>query len=104
MNALKSEQHRVNVDIYGEKYTIKGDAAPDYIAEVANLVDRRMRELQQSSAGSMTKSRLAVLTALNVADELMQIRHTPQEDNEILNRTRQLITLLDEGLIGDVIE
>jgi cell division protein ZapA len=97
--------HRVSVEILGERYTIRGEAEPGYIAEVARMVDERMRELQEASP-SIARSKLAVLTAINIADELMQERMTrpdmPDEAmQEFAARARQLVTLLDEGLIGD---
>lgn len=97
---------RTTVDIYGEKYVVRGDESADYIADVARLVDERMRELARNSKG-MSRSRLAILAALNLADELMQERSNPSRqgpDDEILaQKTRYMITLLDEGLAGDSI-
>ena len=94
-------QHRVSVEIMGDRYTIRGDARPDYIAEVAGMVDGRMRELSGGKAG-ISRTRLAVLTAINLADELLQARQSDgKADDEIARRTRHLVTLLDEGLIGD---
>lgn len=98
--------HRVGVEIAGERYTIRGEAEPGYIAEVARLVDERMRELRETSATPVSRTRLAVLTAINIADELMQERmQRPDMPDEQMQafaaRARQLVTLLDEGLIGD---
>lgn len=115
MNAVISEKDsgvqprtttRVGVEIAGERYTIRGEAESGYIAEVARMVDERMRELQDSSASTVSRTRLAVLTAINIADELMQERmHRPDmpdsQMQEFAARARQLVTLLDEGLIGD---
>jgi cell division protein ZapA (FtsZ GTPase activity inhibitor) len=97
---------RVGVEIAGERYTIRGEAEAGYIAEVARTVDERMRELQESSGGSVSRARLAVLTAINIADELMQERMQrpdmpDSQMQEFAARARQLVTLLDEGLIGD---
>lgn len=106
---LKNENpvHRVMVDIFGEKYTVRGSANPDYIASVAEMVDSRMRELK-ANYGGLTRQRLAVLAALNLADELAQERRnsemTPEPDEAIQNRTRHLISLLDEGLVGDSLD
>ncbi len=103
-NDAQSPDERVSVEILGERYVIRGHADPGYIAEVARLVDERMRELQGSARG-INRSRLAVLTAINLADELLQERDRDSEErhefDEVTARTRQLITLLDEGLIGD---
>ena len=91
---------RAQVNILGERYIIRGDAQPDYIAEVADLVDSRMRALRDAASAPMSKTRLAVLAAVNLADELLQTRGGSGNE-ELERRTRQLITLLDEGLIGD---
>ena len=100
--------HRVSVEIAGERYTIRGEAEPGYIAEVARLVDDRMRDLSDVSPG-VARTRLAVLTAINLADELLQERMNrpdmPDDQmQEFAARARQLVTLLDEGLIGDTPE
>ena len=99
------DMNRVRVEILGESYTVKGDTAPGYIADVARLVDSRMRELNQSGR-IQNKTRLAVLTALNLADELLQKKgeSVSPEGDDLSTRTQQLITLLDEGLVGDIIE
>ncbi|MCB1173299.1 MAG: cell division protein ZapA [Leptospiraceae bacterium] len=110
MSASNTDQNaRVHVEILGERYTIKGEADPGYISEVARLVDERMRELSQSSnrATGNNRARLAVLTAINLADELLQARMDSSAKMpmsavmEFEERTHQLISLLDEGLIGD---
>lgn len=105
--AMQTNGSRVNVEILGERYTIRGEAEPGYISEVARLVDDRMRELTQSAGSKTARSRIAVLTAINLADELLQTRLDRSEKidsqtiNEFEERTSQLISLLDEGLIGD---
>lgn len=104
----QQETSRVYVDILGEKFTIRGAADPGYIAEVGRVVDSRMRELRDSNTG-MSRYRVAILAALNLADELLQARIDLQEsrdggDNEqVIQKTRELITLLDEGLVGDTL-
>ncbi len=103
----KETVSRVRVDIYGEPCTVRGDGAdPEYIAEVARLVDRRMRELASQAPG-LSRTKLATLVALNLADELLQERSTgtkgadlPDQDL-IVQKTRYLIDLLDEGIVGD---
>ena len=61
----------VEVKIYNQTYTIRGDSNSDYIMQLAEYVDRRMKEV---SAGTLTADslRVAILTALNIADELLK--------------------------------
>ncbi len=91
------------VNILEKQYVIRGDADSKYINEVACLVDQRMRELEEKSP-HLGQNRLAVLVAINLADELLQERLTQEEENteyETARRTSELISLLDEGLIAD---
>ena len=96
---------RVTVDILGDSYVIKGQAEHGYIADVARIVDTRMRELAKTNK-SHSKTKLAVLTAINLVDELLQLKGESVSEiqngsDELSRRTEQLISLLDEGLIGD---
>jgi|SaaInl7_200m_RNA_FD_contig_21_2272410_length_956_multi_12_in_0_out_0_2 cell division protein ZapA len=61
----------VHVHIFGTEYKIASQADPDHTREVARYVDRTMREIANSlSLRSVAK--IAVLTAVNLADELMK--------------------------------
>lgn len=63
-----TELNRVNVKIYGQEFTISGDQPRDHIIKVADHVDRRMHELATILPPCPVSS-LAVLTAVNSADE-----------------------------------
>ena len=71
----------VKVNIFGTEYPIKGDTDADYIQEVANYVNAKMNEINK---GLTVKSNLkvAILAALNIADELYKERN---EKSDILN-------------------
>jgi len=62
------ERNRVNVKIYGHEFTISGDMPRDHIIKVADYVDGKMHELAASMPACSVSS-LAVLTAVNMADE-----------------------------------
>ena len=92
------------VEIFGATYVIRGGQEPEYLNELAEEVDRRMREL----AGHVTSpeaGRLAILTALNLADELSRSRtNWDGERSEIETRLTSLAghlaKALDEGRGG----
>ncbi len=97
---------RVTARIQGDDYTIVGDTDPEYILRLAELVDRKIRELHLGMPNA-SKLKLAVLAALNLADELEQARANVSESRgpsspEAEEKTRKLITLIEEGLIGDL--
>ena len=96
------DMSKVSVDIFGESYLIRGDAEERYIKEVGCLVDQRMSELKSKSP-HLEMKRLAVLTAINLADELLQERIIQEEEGAgqgSARRTSELISLLDEALVG----
>ncbi len=63
----------IQVEIFGQKYSLKGGADAAYIRELAALVDSRMKEVQRGT-GTSDGYRLAILAALNLADELCRVR------------------------------
>ncbi|HRZ26608.1 MAG TPA: cell division protein ZapA [Spirochaetota bacterium] len=94
--------NKVKVAIFGQTYTIRGDAPPDYIEQLADYVNAKMEEVAAHKSSS-NPTQIAILVALNIADEYFQIRQMKGASMETLEeKTRELISMLDEGLIGDV--
>jgi cell division protein ZapA len=65
------DKQSVTVQIYGNEYTLKGEANADYILDLAKYVDSKMNEISQKTSVPATK--VAILTALNIADELYRL-------------------------------
>lgn len=88
----------VPVQIFGQRYPIRSALDPQYVQELANYVDERMRAAaDQSPAGDSL--RLAVLAALNIADEAFRILDA--EDGKPANVSARLAAierLIDETL------
>ncbi|MBS4008918.1 MAG: cell division protein ZapA [Clostridium sp.] len=78
-------KNRVHVKIYGEEYTIRGAASPDYMKRAAHYVDEKMRQIGQTNS-RLGVSRIAVLTAINLADELFSLRKELQELEAVLDQ------------------
>ena len=93
------EKGVVNVDIFGSQYTIKkGSEDSEYIVRVAAYVDQKMREINEKlPVASVAK--VAVLTSLNLADELFKERDSKVRDDLALDRlaksSRRLEALLE---------
>lgn len=88
------QQKPIRVEICNEKYPLR--VAPEdeaYMREVARLVDRRMRSALENHPGH-PKLTAAVITALSLAEDLMQERDG-REDTEERVRT-ELSEILDE--------
>ncbi|MDZ4727818.1 MAG: cell division protein ZapA [Leptospira sp.] len=95
---------KITKQIFGESYTIVGDASSAYINTVSDYVEERLKEIS-ATLPNATKTKVAVLCALNLADELFQLKEKGVElsdTKEIEDRTKKIISLLEEGIIGDI--
>lgn len=72
------EHNKVNVKIYGQEFIISGDLPRDQIIKIADYVDRKMHEIAASISSCSTSS-LAVLAAVNSADEYFKAARTVNE-------------------------
>ncbi|GEO24234.1 cell division protein ZapA [Alicyclobacillus acidoterrestris] len=82
--------NRVRVTIHGMEYTLRGSAPTSHLYAVAETVDKLMTEISNTST-YMDERRVAVLTALNLADELERLKKEYYD----------LLSLLDEKTRGD---
>lgn len=92
-----SEQ-TIRVEIYNQTYSIRSDGDNEYIHELAEYVDRKMREI---SSGTMTVDSLkvAILAALHIADEFFQLKQSQaQNDAQLAARSTECSEMLDRIL------
>ena len=88
----------VTVEIHGQQYPIRSGLDPAYVAELAAYVDEKMRlASRESPAGDTLK--LAVLAALNIADEYFRILDDERRQNDqVANRAAALERMVDLAL------
>ncbi len=90
----------ISVDIAGQRYPIRSTLDPEYVAQLAIYVDEKMRAAADSTPTGDTL-RLAVLVALNVADELFRCRDANRaRSGELAQRAGELERILDRVLIS----
>lgn len=90
----------IPVDINGQRYPIRTGLDPEYVARLAAYVDGKMR-VAADSTPTGDAVRLAVLVALNIADELFRCRDSSSaQSGEIAERTQELEKLLDRVLMA----
>lgn len=88
----------VQVDIFGSQYTIrKGSEDPEYILRVAAYVDQKMREINERLPVASV-SKVAVLTSLNLADELFKEREGLNRDRALMEHLSKSCAALDREL------
>ena len=72
------------IQIYGKTYNLKSSSGKITTEEVATYVDSKMHELAEMRSKTPTLD-LAVLAALNIAQELMEL----QKKNDVKNQERE---------------
>ena len=88
----------IRVEIYNQTYNIRSDGDSDYITQLAEFVDSRMREI---SSGTLTVDSLkvAILAALHIADELHRLKRLhEQADSQLASRSTECAEMLDRLL------
>ena len=75
------DKNRIEVQILGQKYTIRSEAAADYVLELAAHVERRAREIG-GPGQAQDPVKVLALTALHIADELFHLR----DERAVLDR------------------
>ena len=88
----------IPVEIDGQRYPIRTGLEPEYVARLAAYVDEKMQlALRESPAGDTLK--LAVLAALNIADEYFRVLDEERRQNDqVANRAAALERVLDLAL------
>jgi cell division protein ZapA len=88
----------VHVEIFGLSYAVQAGAEPGYVEQLAGFVDQQMRDVSRG-AGAVDSVRIAVLAALNIADELFQARSRVRgADEKLLSRADSLARELAAAL------
>lgn len=84
----------IRVEIYDQEYHMKGDLDPEYIQRLAKFLDARMRAVA-ARTNTVDSLRVAVLAALNLADEYHQLK---ARSDAIDERVGECTEVLDELL------
>ena len=88
----------VHVEVHGQRYPIKTTLQPEYVQDLASYVNRRMGMAADVSP-STDMLGLAILAALNIADELYRMRNRQLDDaGNLAERAQQLERIVDQAL------
>ena len=87
------------VEIFGQTYNVRGEGDPNYLAELAQFVDSRMRDVAAEVA-TVDPLKIAILAALNIADEFSRYRKEREDaagvwiekTEELSNRLGKIIS------------
>ncbi len=82
----------IEVEIYGQRYGIRGDADEQYVRRLASFVDEHMRALSQGMK-TATLARLAILAAINITHQLFQSEQLRQQGEAAVER--RMLSLME---------
>jgi len=66
-------QDGIRVEIYDQEYSMRGDLDAEYIQKLAKYLDSKMRSIAERTH-TVDSLRVAILAALNIADEYHQLK------------------------------
>src|SRR6202161_1786915 len=95
--AKTADEGSVRVEIFDQAYNLRGSDA-EYILKLAEYVDTKMRAVAEAT-NTIDTVRLAVLAALNIADEFHLLKRKQETGaTDYLKRAHLLVNALDEVL------
>ena len=95
---MSEQDSLVPVVIMGQTYKVRAEEDVAYIEELARFVDTKMRSIADAT-GTAESLKVAILAALNIADELFKAEEREKtSDEELAGRVHELVKTLDKSL------
>ena len=102
---MSEDKTQMEVTIFGQTLKLRGDADREMTVKLAEFVDQKMREAVPSTMSLSNVlyneriARVAILAALNIAEELFQLRAEKEtEKNLIEEKASAMLSLLEQEL------
>ena len=96
---MPEDSNQVKIYIFGQEYSVKAPADPEYIKKIGKYVDERMKEVQTGFDSTQSSTRIAILAAMNITDELFNAKKKGDSDsNQGEEKITSLIDLIDESV------
>lgn len=85
----KANQGTTRVKIYNQSYDLRGND-PEYIEQLADFVDQKMSDVSEFTP-TVDTAKVAILAALNIADQYFESRDRLEELEKAIKQTEQNI-------------
>ena len=96
---MSEDNNTVQISIYGQEYSVKAPADAEYIKKVVAYLDEKMIEVQSGFSTTQSSTRIAILAAMNITDELFTSKRDQDSgEGEIDEKISTLIELIDDSL------
>ncbi len=98
---MTAGERTTEVEIFGERYTLRASEAPEHLTRVAEYVDGKFREVAKEGP-TLNLAKVAVLASLNIADELFKRDEgSRRAEQEVVARIDAMLQMLHrEGAKG----
>jgi cell division protein ZapA len=88
----------VKVEIYDQSYNVSAGENEEYVKELAAYVDGKMREVAEATH-AVDSLKVAVLAALNIADEMFAVRERQQQiEGPLRKRVEKCVAMVEKAL------
>ena len=85
----------MELELFGQRLTVVSDSDPELVREVVDFVNRRMERVREGAPRAGT-DQVALLAALNIAEELFEERRRQQAlRRTVRERSRTLLGAID---------
>lgn len=94
-------QTQIDVHIHGRRYSVRADGDAERIRELASIVDEKMRKVHGHGL-AVDSLKVAVLAALNLADDLWQMRQSHEKQHrQWLAAQQRMLASIDGAMSGE---
>ncbi len=88
----------MKIEIYDQSYSIRSENDEEYLKELAAFVDSKMRKIADETR-MVDSLKVAVLAALNMADELFTLRRRQEEvEGPLKKRVEKCVAMVEKAL------
>jgi cell division protein ZapA len=93
-----SAERTVKIEIFDQVYNVNAEQNEEYLKQIAAYVDAKMREVAQATR-MVDSVKVAVLAALNIADELYTCRQRQERiEGPLKERIEKCVSLVEKAL------
>jgi len=86
------------ITLLNQKFNLKSDSDEKHVQKVADFVNRRIFEIQEKTK-SVSSLNVALLAALNIADDFFKIKKTKQgKSSPAKNKLKEILNYVDQCL------
>lgn len=88
----------MKIQIFDQTYNVNADGNEEYLTELAAYVDKKMRDVSESTK-MVDSVKVAVLAALNIADETLTLRQRAQKlEGPLRQRMEKCVSMVEKAL------